>query len=103
MAQDILAWMAKHEVVDQIVESRQAVRVYNKERCPLRRCWMMPYKVVVDPVRIGVTLPKCPTFQLGHGQDRKIASLEIRIESLPVVLHANSPLFRFDSYPVASS
>lgn len=28
--QDILAWMAKHEVVDQIVESRQAVRVYNK-------------------------------------------------------------------------
>jgi len=26
--------MAKHEVVDQIVESRQAVRVYNKEsRC----------------------------------------------------------------------
>lgn len=28
--QDILAWMAKHEVVDQIVDSRQAVRVYNK-------------------------------------------------------------------------
>jgi len=63
----------------------------------------MPCKVVVDPVRIGVTLPKCPTFQLGHGQDRKIGSPEIRIESLPVVLHANSPLFRFDSYPVASS
>lgn len=102
MAQDILAWMAKHEVVDQIVESRQAVRVYNKERCPLRRCWI-PCKVVVDPVRIGVTLPKCPTLQLGHGQDRKIGSPEIRIESLPVLLHATSPNFRFDSYPVASS
>jgi len=28
--QDILAWMAKHDVVDRILESRQAVRVYNK-------------------------------------------------------------------------